>query len=144
MNSMLKSAAWPAVDIKALDECYLVRATYPSGETTDYYAYLQDGKAVMQRGLDGYYSRIDDGLYGQLVELAQRTGAVDDVDLQERFTTLSIDRTSLKDCISGAIFSYNANQYHNGDLAVEAHTVLKVVENDSSTTVYAMALPRKR
>ncbi len=63
MSCMVKSAAWPGVDVTTLDECYLLRATYSGGTSTDYYAYLLDGKAVMQRGTDGHYIRIDDGLY---------------------------------------------------------------------------------
>ena len=56
-NYMIKSAAWPGVQPTTLEEVYLVRASYSDGTYTDYFAYLVDGKAVMQRGYDGSYSR---------------------------------------------------------------------------------------
>ena len=68
---MTKSAAWPGVDIDTLDECYRIRTNYWDDTATDYYAYLIDGQAVMQRGIDGFFSRIDDNLYQELVELVQ-------------------------------------------------------------------------
>ncbi len=71
---MLKSAAWEAVDIRALENCLLLRASHADGTVSDYYAFLLDGLAVLQSGPDGRYSRIDDGLYARLVLLAQ-TGA---------------------------------------------------------------------
>lgn len=124
MSFMVKSTIWPGVDVTTLDECYLLRATYSGGTSTDYYAYLLDGKAVMQRGPNGYYSRIDDGLYEKLVRLA---------------TTVSgVDRTNLDACVADAILT--ANTHHKSDFAAEAHTVLKTVESASTTTVYAMAL----
>lgn len=71
MNYMIKSAAWPGVDIMTLKECYLLHATHSGGTLTDYYAYLHDGKAVVQIGEDGLYSLIDDGLYEKLVKLIE-------------------------------------------------------------------------
>jgi beta-lactamase regulating signal transducer with metallopeptidase domain len=71
MNYRLKSAAWPGIDPRTLAECYLLRATYRDGTITDYYAWVRDGNAVMQGGLNGYYSRLDNGLYKKLVRLAQ-------------------------------------------------------------------------
>lgn len=68
-NCMIKSAAWSGVDITTLDECYLLRMTYADGTTADYYAYLLDGNAVMQRGEGGLYSRINDELYERIVSL---------------------------------------------------------------------------
>ena len=113
MSFMVKSTIWPGVDVTTLDECYLLRATYSGGTSTDYYAYLLDGKAVMQRGPNGYYSRIDDGLYEKLVRLA---------------TTVSgVDRTNLDACVADAILT--ANTHHKSDFAAEAHTVLKTVES---------------
>ncbi|HHT71890.1 MAG TPA: hypothetical protein GX016_10070 [Firmicutes bacterium] len=126
MSCMVKSAAWPGVDVTTLDECYLLRATYSGGTSTDYYAYLLDGKAVMQRGTDGHYIRIDDGLYKKLVRL---------------LTTVSgVDRTNLDACVADAILTTNISQYHKSDFAAEAHTVLKTVESGNTTMVYAMAL----
>ncbi|MBE3049435.1 hypothetical protein IMZ48_44440 [Candidatus Bathyarchaeota archaeon] len=72
MSYLVKSVAWPGVDIKTLEEYFLLRATYYGGTTTDYYAYLLDGKTIMQQiGTEGHYSRIDDELYEKLVKLAQ-------------------------------------------------------------------------
>lgn len=69
VNCMVRSTVWPGVDINSLKECYLLRATCSDGTLTEYYAYLHDGKAVMQRGKDGFYSLIDNGLYKRLVKL---------------------------------------------------------------------------
>ncbi|MFA9381464.1 MAG: DUF4825 domain-containing protein, partial [Acetanaerobacterium sp.] len=70
MNYMYKSAAWEGVDIDTLDECYLIRQTFPqTGETHDYYAYLTDGKPVLQNGAMGWYSVISENLYTELSAL---------------------------------------------------------------------------
>lgn len=139
-NCMIKSTVWPGVDTKTLKECYLLRATYSGGTSTDYYAYLLDGKAVMQRGPNGLYSRIDDGLYEKLVKLIESstatTGGVDG----PKNITASTDRTDLNACVANAILTANTNKYRKSDFAAEAHTVLKTVERSSATTVYAMAL----
>lgn len=124
MNYMVKSAAWPGVNIKTLEECYLLRATYADGTIADHYAYLLDGNAVMQRGENGLYSRIHDELYEKLINLAQSSTGV----------------TALEAFVADAILSANANQYRKGDFAAQAHTILKTVEKGSTTTVYAMAL----
>lgn len=70
-NFMIKSAAFPGNDISDLEECFLIKAYYEDSTTTEYYAYLLDGRAVMQMGKDGYYSRLDDGLYKNLSKLVQ-------------------------------------------------------------------------
>lgn len=77
MNYMVKSAAWPGVDIDTLKECYMLRITYSDGTSADYYAYMLDGKAAMQMGTDGFYSYIDDGLYEKLAGLAQDNTAAE-------------------------------------------------------------------
>lgn len=140
MNYMIKSAAWPGVDINTLEECYLLRSTYSDGTIANYYAYLLDGKAVMQNGADGYYSRIDDGLYQRLVKLVQSSTAIVGGVGGPINITVNNDRTDLGACVADAILAANMNQYHNGDFAAEAHTILKTVESASTTTVYAMAL----
>ena len=68
MNCMIKSAAWPGVDIKTLEECYLLRATYSDGTISDFYTFFHNGKAVMQWGMNGHYSIIDKELYEKLIE----------------------------------------------------------------------------
>jgi len=69
MDIMVKSAAWDGTDITVLDDCYLIRQTFPSvNETHDYYAYLlKDGRAVMQSGMKGRYSILSQELYSELV-----------------------------------------------------------------------------
>ena len=97
MNYMIKSAAWPGMDISTLGECYLLRATYSDGTTSDYYMFLHDGRAVMQWGTDGHYSFIENGLYKKLLEAVSsgKTAVVgtddedknaDDIDLLPGFT----------------------------------------------------------
>jgi len=144
MSYMVKSAAWPGVDIKTLEECYLLlRVTYPNGILTDYYAYLLDGKAVMQRGPEGFYSRIDDGLYEKLIRLADSSTATVGGVNGPINANASIVRTNLNACVADAILTANAEEYKESDFAAEAHTVLKTVERDSTTTVYAMVLYMK-
>ncbi|MDD2420949.1 MAG: M56 family metallopeptidase [Heliobacteriaceae bacterium] len=67
-NALIKSTIWKGVDTGSLDECYLIRATYPDKSSTDYYAFMLDGLACLQTGQYGYYSRIDNELYAALVE----------------------------------------------------------------------------
>lgn len=70
MDYMLKSSLQEGIDIDTLDECYLIRQTFPkANETHDYYAYiLDDGTAVLQSGKGGMYGVIPHRLYAQLVE----------------------------------------------------------------------------
>jgi len=81
INYMVKSAAWPGIDINTLEECYVIRVNYFDGTISDYYAFINDGKAVMQWGINGYYSILSDGFYEQLVQLlnSDKT-AVDVID----------------------------------------------------------------
>lgn len=77
MSYMLKSAAWPGMDISTLSDYYIIRQSFP-GETHDYYAYIVTGGevtgAVLQGGANGFYSRIDDELYQSLVDYMKNTG----------------------------------------------------------------------
>jgi hypothetical protein len=123
---LLKSAAWTGIDISTLDVCYQLQSVDQDGVITDFYAFLVDGKAVLQAGKDGQYSRIDDSLYEKLVTLAH--GRPD------------IDRTNLEACVSEAILSTNRNAYHPAAFSCESHVTLKTVENGGTTTVYAMVL----
>lgn len=70
MDYMLKSSVWKGVDINTIKECYLIRQIFTeTNETHDFYAYLlDDGKAVLQAGLDGFYSVVSQELYIRLVE----------------------------------------------------------------------------
>jgi hypothetical protein len=142
-NYLIKSAAAPGIDIKTLKECYLLRATYQDGTISDYYAYIYDGKPVMQRGAEGYYSRINSDLYQKLADMAENipkaTGTKLSPDASADYADV-IDRSDLDACVSDAIISSGANTLRNGDFNTEAHTTLKTVENGSTTAVYAMAL----
>lgn len=122
-NYMLRSAAWPGVDITTLSECYLIRRTHTDGTSTDYYAFMQDGYPSVQIGTDGHYSRIDPALFTALSQLAK-----------------GIDPTDLEANITDAILTKNARQYQKGDFRCESHVILKTVEDKNTTTVYMMAL----
>ena len=139
-NALAKSASWPALDITSLDQCYLLRTSYVGGNFSDYYAFLVDGHAVLQQNTERY-SRLDDSLYEELVKLAEGSiSTVGGADGPYSITAVNTDRSSLEACISEAIINYNADQYHSGDFAAEAHTIFKTVESGDTTTVYLMAL----
>lgn len=86
MDALVKSAAWEGVDITTLKECYLIRQTFPIvNETHDYYAYLlEDGRAVLQSGTDGWYTMLSRELYSELVELWDNLTA--DTWLENQYT----------------------------------------------------------
>lgn len=71
MDVMVKSAAWEGIDISTLKECFQIHQTFPeANESHDYYAYLlEDGRAVLQSGKDGWYSILSQELYSELSEL---------------------------------------------------------------------------
>ncbi len=54
--------------------------------------------------------------------------------------TTVIDRTNLDACVTDAIITANSGRHHNGDFAAEAHTVFKIAEDGSTTTVFGIAL----
>lgn len=129
MQSVVRQGADP----ETLDECYLLLAVYPDGTTTDYYAYLQNGEAVLQEGKEGSCSPLDNALYERLVQLTWEASAWTQ-------TLSAADGADLDACVSEAILSENAGQYPEGDFAAEAHTVLKTEDDGDTTTVYASAL----
>jgi hypothetical protein len=69
-NYMIKSAAWPGVDVDALDLYIHIVQRDENGETSEYYVYEKDGAHCMQAGKDGMYSTISDEAYQPLYELA--------------------------------------------------------------------------
>ncbi|TCL60358.1 uncharacterized protein DUF4825 [Kineothrix alysoides] len=71
MDVMVKSAAWEGIDISTLKECFQIHQTFPeANESHDFYAYLlEDGRAVLQSGKDGWYSILSQELYSELSEL---------------------------------------------------------------------------
>jgi len=122
MDYMIKSAAWPGVELSAIDESYLLRSTYPiNKETHDYYAFMLDGKSVLQNGKDGLYSIIDTGLYDSLAEL------------------LKEGPHNLEASLSEAILTHNASGSQSGEFKTESHVILRSIENDNTATVYLMA-----
>ena len=91
MNYMIKSAAWPGMDISTLGECYLLRATYSDGTTSDYYMFLHDGRAVMQWGTDGHYSFIENELYKKILEaVSSGKTAVVGIDDEDKSTQMTL------------------------------------------------------
>jgi beta-lactamase regulating signal transducer with metallopeptidase domain len=140
-NSLVKSAAWPAVDIKSLDVCCELRRTLPDGTATDFYAFTVDGKAVLQMGADGYYTRLDDALDEKLVKLANTGSAVTE---EERLLPRleKVDRTDLDACIRDAIISQNLAHIPGADFVAESHVTLKTVSDGEAVTVYVMAMYR--
>ncbi|HKL79065.1 MAG TPA: M56 family metallopeptidase [Mobilitalea sp.] len=87
------------------------------------------------------YGQSADKVQDLLDWLDSRSNTVTDNSEEElQNATVSIDRTSLDDCITDAIISAYTDQNQYGDLDTEAHTVLKTVESGNTTTVYAIAL----
>ena len=75
-NALIKSTIYEGLNIRSLDECYLIKATYTvngSSSTSDYYAFMLDGFACLQRGDgNGYtpsYARTDNKFYNDIVKL---------------------------------------------------------------------------
>lgn len=70
MDYIFKSSVWKGVDINNLEECYLIRQTFPEiNEVHDFYAYqLDDGKTVLQADTDGFYAELSSELYIRLAE----------------------------------------------------------------------------
>lgn len=61
---MIKSAAWPGINIDELDTYMLLRR-----EGADYYIYKLNGKTCIQMNKDGFYSILDSKLYEKLQNL---------------------------------------------------------------------------
>ncbi|MEA4815898.1 MAG: M56 family metallopeptidase [Lachnospiraceae bacterium] len=126
MSYMVKSAAFPGVDINSINKCYVIRATYEDDSYTDFYAYESDGKAVMQSGETGYYSIIDPSLFEELEKLSE--------------IKLSSSAKNLDYCVSQAILNENSSNSINGDLATESHVILTTSESGDYVIVYTMAM----
>ncbi len=87
---MVKSAAWPAADVDALDECYLIEQKYSNGKNIDYYAYKLEGLAYLQHGVGGQRSRLNDELYERFKAYADSRLAGGSA--QERFAREYVDK----------------------------------------------------
>ncbi|NLX75372.1 MAG: M56 family metallopeptidase [Synergistaceae bacterium] len=79
MNSLAISAAFEGVDIDTLDNYYHIHYLIAEDSTRkDYYAFLLDGRPVLQFGKDGRYVRLNDELYDELVKSFQQDTIKDD------------------------------------------------------------------
>jgi len=64
MDHMLRSAAWEGIDVRELDEFYILRQTLAEeGETKENYIYMDQGEIFYQAGLDGMRSNIKEESY---------------------------------------------------------------------------------
>ena len=66
-NYLIKSAAWPAVDIDTMEKRIDI---YIAEEDARYYVFDLEGRHCMQSGRDGRYAVISDEVYAPLYELA--------------------------------------------------------------------------
>ncbi len=89
-DAMVKSAAWPATDVDALGECYLIQQTYSNGKNIDYYAYKLDGLSYLQFGTEGQRSRLNDELYARFKAYAD--SKLSGGSAQEQFARVYIDK----------------------------------------------------
>jgi len=75
-NYMIKSTIYPAKDINAFEECYLLRVIYSTSnlnETHDYYLFSVNGDSYMQNGKDGFCAEINTELYNGIVNIINST-----------------------------------------------------------------------
>jgi len=64
MDHMLRSAAWEGIDVRELDEYYILSQTLAEeGETKESYIYIDQGEIFYQGGLDGRRSNIKEESY---------------------------------------------------------------------------------
>ncbi len=103
MDMMVKSAAFDGKPVSELGEHYMIRETFGSGETHDFYAYIvTEGTvtgAVLQAGDGGYYCRINDELYAALESMMDGNSSVSSVGGADEpqkitFTSENTDDTS--------------------------------------------------
>ncbi len=125
---MVKSAAWPGEDMTAVEEYYLIQAAYPnSTEVSELYAYMLDGRSVMQGGKDGFYSIVSGMHYANLEKI-----------LTGEASTPATLADRLEPYISEAIISHNIDSYRSGEFQTESHVLLKIEEDDTTVTAYLM------
>lgn len=67
---LIKSAAWPGVDVGTLDKYIYIGEQYANGDIAEYYVFDKDGQHCMQNSRNGMYSTISDEVYQPLYELA--------------------------------------------------------------------------
>lgn len=70
-NHLVLSAAWPAVDVDALeDRIELNTRIAENNETTTFYIFVQDGRPCIQAGRNGMWTAMPEELYAQLHSVA--------------------------------------------------------------------------
>jgi len=64
MDHMIRSAAWEGIDVRELDEYYiLMDHLFEEGETKENYIYIDQGEIFYQGGLDGMRTNITEDSY---------------------------------------------------------------------------------
>ncbi len=120
MNSLAISAAWEGIDIDSLDNYYHIQYLIAEDSTIkDYYAFLLDGKHVLQFGKDGRYVRLNDELYDKL---------------ESSFKPLTTDQAVVK------ALSTTSNHYLEGECFGEGHIILGTEEDGNATKLYALTM----
>ncbi|MFA5536505.1 MAG: hypothetical protein WDA53_04985, partial [Bacillota bacterium] len=120
MNSLLISAAWEGIDINSLDNYYHIHYLISEDSTRkDYYAFLLDGKPVLQFGKDGRYVRLNDELYDKL---------------ESSFKPLTTDQAVVK------ALSATSNHYLEGECFAEGHIILGADKERDATKIYALTM----
>lgn len=71
MEAMLRSAAWPAVDMAEQQDYILIYVEYTNGAISEYYAFEMDGSCCLQGGDTGMYTTISEDRYAALIMLAE-------------------------------------------------------------------------
>lgn len=120
MNSLAMSAAWKGVDIDTLDNYYHIH--YHIAEDSpikDCYAFLLDGKPVLQFGKDGLYVSLNNELYDKL---------------ESSFKPLTTDQAVIK------ALSDTSNRYLGDECFGEGHIILGTEKNDHSTKIYTLTM----
>jgi beta-lactamase regulating signal transducer with metallopeptidase domain len=110
---LLSSAGAEAIDLGTLGDYYMIREIGPDGAVTDYYAFLQDGRACLQAGKTGRYSVIDDALFAGLTNL-----------IDAKVTPIIIDQ-NLDIIMSSPMYSSNPADYIAAHRK-EYETILKI------------------
>ena len=120
MNSLLISAAWEGIDINSLDNYYHIHYLISEDSTRkDYYAFLLDGKPVLQFGNNERYVILGDELYNKL---------------ENSFTPLTYDQAVIK------ALSTTSNLYLGDECFGEGHIILGTEKDGDTTKIYTLTM----
>ncbi|MCK9217911.1 MAG: M56 family metallopeptidase [Firmicutes bacterium] len=120
MNSLLVSAAWEGIDINSLDNYYHIHYLISEDSTgKDYYAFLLDGKPVLQFGNNERYIILGDELYNKL---------------ESSFTPLTHDQAVIE-ALSDA-----SNRYLGDECFGEGHIILGTEKDGDTTKIYTLTM----